>query len=219
MLLSLGMRVAARAARRMGNLDTVTTNVPGPQFPLYSCGRRLLRACPYVPLAAPLRVGVSIFSYDGELTFGVTGDYDSAGDIDVLAGGIAAGVTELLPSANGQRDRVGAAGTGREASASTPGPASRARKATAGKATASGKARKATARNTAGEATARKATGRKSSARKPSARKPSARKSSARTPSAKGAARRTTGSTSTRGAARPAAASRAGRAAARGDAT
>jgi hypothetical protein len=228
MLLSLGMRVAARAARRMGNLDTVTTNVPGPQFPLYSCGRRLLRACPYVPLAAPLRVGVSIFSYDGELTFGVTGDYDSAGDIDVLAGGIAAGVTELLPSANGQRDRVGAAGTGREASASTPGPASRARKATAGKATASkattskataGKARKATARNTAGEATARKTTGRKSSARKPSARKPSARKSSARTPSAKGAARRTTGSTSTRGAARPAAASRAGRAAARGDAT
>ncbi len=105
MLLSLGMRVAARAARRMGNLDTVTTNVPGPQFPLYSCGRRLLRACPYVPLAAPLRVGVSIFSYDGELTFGVTGDYDTADDIDVLADGIVAGVTELLPPANGQGAR------------------------------------------------------------------------------------------------------------------
>ena len=96
MLLTLGMRVATRAARRMGNLDTVTTNVPGPQFPLYSCGRKLLRAFPYVPLAAPLRVGVSIFSYNGELTFGLTGDYDCAPDLDVLAEGIGAAVKELL---------------------------------------------------------------------------------------------------------------------------
>ena len=96
MLLTLGARVATRAARRMGNLDTVTTNVPGPQFPLYSCGRRMLRATPYVPLAAPLRVGVAIFSYDGEVTFGITGDYDTAADIDVLAEGISAGVKELL---------------------------------------------------------------------------------------------------------------------------
>jgi hypothetical protein len=80
----------------MGNLDTVTTNVPGPQFPLYSCGRRMVRACPYVPLAAPLRVGVSIFSYDGELTFGITGDYDTADDIEVLAKGISVGAVELL---------------------------------------------------------------------------------------------------------------------------
>jgi diacylglycerol O-acyltransferase / wax synthase len=96
MLLILGTRIATRAARRTGNLDTVTTNVPGPQFPLYSCGRRLLRATPYVPLAAPLRVGVAIFSYDGEVTFGITGDYDTAADIDVLADGISAGVKELL---------------------------------------------------------------------------------------------------------------------------
>src|SRR5690606_16674166 len=96
MLLSLGMRVATRAARRMGQLDTVTTNVPGPQFPLWSCGRRLLRALPYVPLAAPLRVGVAIFRYDGELTFGVTADADTAGDVDVLARGIRAELDDLL---------------------------------------------------------------------------------------------------------------------------
>jgi diacylglycerol O-acyltransferase / wax synthase len=102
MLLTLGYRVATRAAPRMGQLDTVTTNVPGPQFPLYLCGRRMLRACPYVPLAAPLRVGVAIFSYDGELVFGVTGDYDCAPDIDVLVQGISNGRSELLP-ANGHR--------------------------------------------------------------------------------------------------------------------
>jgi diacylglycerol O-acyltransferase len=102
MLLTLGARVATRAARRMGQLDTVTTNVPGPQFPLYLCGRRMLRTCPYVPLAAPLRVGVAIFSYDGELVFGVTGDYDCAPDIDVLVTGISNGLKELLPT-NGHR--------------------------------------------------------------------------------------------------------------------
>jgi WS/DGAT/MGAT family acyltransferase len=113
MLLTLGMRVATRAARRMGNLDTVTTNVPGPQFPLYSCGRRLLRACPYVPLAAPLRVGVAIFSYDGELVFGITGDYDTASDIGVLAEGIERGVNQLLPG-NGHRTKTKAkAGAGK----------------------------------------------------------------------------------------------------------
>jgi WS/DGAT/MGAT family acyltransferase len=102
MLLTLGMRVATRAARRMGNLDTVTTNVPGPQFPLYCCGRRLMKARPYVPLAAPLRVGVAIFSYDGEVSFGITGDYDTAADIGILAEGISEGMAELLPS-NGHR--------------------------------------------------------------------------------------------------------------------
>jgi diacylglycerol O-acyltransferase / wax synthase len=168
MLLSLGMRVAARAARRMGNLDTVTTNVPGPQFPLYSCGRRLLRACPYVPLAAPLRVGVSIFSYDGELTFGVTGDYDTADDIDVLADGIVAGVTELLPPANGQ----GAAGNGHGAGmpgaapATTPAPQ---------------------------KAPAKKAPARKSAAKKPAAKKPAAKKSAAKTSTPKKAAARKAG--------------------------
>jgi diacylglycerol O-acyltransferase len=62
----------------------------------------MVRTCPYVPLAAPLRVGVAIFSYDGELVFGVTGDYDCAPDIDVLVDGISNGLTELLPT-NGHR--------------------------------------------------------------------------------------------------------------------
>jgi WS/DGAT/MGAT family acyltransferase len=130
MLLSLGMRVVARAGRHVGNVDTVTTNVPGPQFPLYSCGRRLLRAGPYVPLAAPLRVGVSIFSYDGTLTFGVTGDYDTAPDTDVLTDGIASGVAELLPSPNGDGvDDATAAAHGKAAKATTSGmPAKRAKK-------------------------------------------------------------------------------------------
>jgi diacylglycerol O-acyltransferase len=94
MLLALGMRLATRAGQR--NVNTVTTNVPGPQFPLYAAGRRMIRAFPYVPLGGQMRLGIAIFSYDGEVNFGITGDYDTTPDIDVLAGGIEDGMTQML---------------------------------------------------------------------------------------------------------------------------
>jgi len=94
MLLAIGARVAMRVPQR--NLNTVTTNVPGPQHPLYLAGRRLLEVFPFVPLAANVRVGIAIYSYDGALGFGVTGDYDGAPDIGVLASGIERGMAQLL---------------------------------------------------------------------------------------------------------------------------
>ena len=94
MLLALGMRIATRAAQR--NVNTVTTNVPGPQFPLYAAGRRMVRAFPYVPLAGQVRLGIAIFSYNGEVSFGITGDYDTTPDIEVLAHGIEDGMAQLL---------------------------------------------------------------------------------------------------------------------------
>jgi WS/DGAT/MGAT family acyltransferase len=95
MLLALGGRVASRLPQRAVN--TVTTNVPGPQMPLYLCGRRMLEAFPFVPLATTVRIGIAIFSYDGNITFGVTGDRDSAPDIGVLCAGIERSIAELLP--------------------------------------------------------------------------------------------------------------------------
>jgi WS/DGAT/MGAT family acyltransferase len=94
MLLALGMRLATRVAQR--NVNTVTTNVPGPQLPLYVAGRRMLRAYPYVPLAGQVRVGVAIFSYDGQVTFGITGDWDTTEDLDVLTGGIEQGMRTMV---------------------------------------------------------------------------------------------------------------------------
>jgi len=94
MLLALGVRLSTRIPQR--NVNTVTTNVPGPQIPLYVCGRRMLKAYPYVPLAGQVRVGIAIFSYNGEVNFGVTGDYDTTADLDVLCGGIEEGITQLL---------------------------------------------------------------------------------------------------------------------------
>ena len=98
LLLALGARVASRRAPQR-NVNTVTTNVPGPQRPLYLAGRRMLEAMPFVPLGGQVRVGVAIFSYDGALKFGVTGDYDTAPDIGVLCTGIETGLAELVKAA------------------------------------------------------------------------------------------------------------------------
>lgn len=78
---------------------TVTTNVPGPREPLYWMGRRLEEIIPYVPIASTVRTGISIFSYDGNVTFGITADYAANPDVDVLARGIEHGVSELLLAA------------------------------------------------------------------------------------------------------------------------
>ena len=94
MLLALGGRIATKGSQR--NINTVTTNVPGPQVPLYVLGRRMLQAFPFVPLGAQMRVTVAIFSYDGQVNYGVTGDYDAAPDVDVLCAGIEKGLTDLL---------------------------------------------------------------------------------------------------------------------------
>lgn len=102
MLLALGTRVAFRTARRVSRfaVETVATNVPGPQQPLYALGRRMLTAYPYVPIASPLRVGVAVFSYDGQITFGVTGDRDGVPDVQVVTEGIEQGIAALITAAS-----------------------------------------------------------------------------------------------------------------------
>jgi WS/DGAT/MGAT family acyltransferase len=94
MLLALGARIAARSPSL--GVQTGVTNVPGPQEPLYTLGRRLLESFPYVPVIGTVRNSIAIFSYDGGLYIGVTGDYDSSNDIDVLTAGIEHSMDELL---------------------------------------------------------------------------------------------------------------------------
>ncbi|MEV6156613.1 wax ester/triacylglycerol synthase family O-acyltransferase [Nonomuraea sp. NPDC052129] len=81
--ISWGLRLAAHLPQR--HVVTVTTNVPGPRGPLYLLGRRVLEILTYVPIALRLRTGVSIFTYGDQVTFGVTGDYDSAPEVEPLA--------------------------------------------------------------------------------------------------------------------------------------
>ncbi len=94
MLLALGARLAARTPQHL--LQTVATNIPGPQSPLYVDGRRMVYSYPYVPILGTVRIGVAIFSYCGRLFFGITGDYNSVADIDVFRDGIEDGIRELV---------------------------------------------------------------------------------------------------------------------------
>jgi diacylglycerol O-acyltransferase / wax synthase len=108
--------VASRTIRLLLGLPqreivTVTTNVPGPRQPLYALGRRLLEIIPYVPIASTVRIGVSIFTYCGNVTFGITGDFGTSPDLEVLAGGIEDGLAELLDAARRNRGSA-AAGNG-----------------------------------------------------------------------------------------------------------
>ncbi|RAY13226.1 wax ester/triacylglycerol synthase family O-acyltransferase [Actinomadura craniellae] len=96
-LLALGSRAALSQSQPL--IQTVVTNVPGPQFPLYVLGRRMVELYPYVPLAMGIRVAVAVFSYEGTLHFGLTGDFDGMPDLDVLATGIETGFDELRTAA------------------------------------------------------------------------------------------------------------------------
>jgi len=89
------MSMASRLAHRQPFFNLVCTNVPGPQFPLYLMGARLLEAFPIVPLTRNLTVVVGILSYDGTLHFGLFADRDACPDVEVLAAGIDDAFAEL----------------------------------------------------------------------------------------------------------------------------
>ena len=93
MLLALGGRLAARSPSL--GVQTGVTNVPGPQQPLQTLGHRLLESFPFVPLIGQVRISIAIFSYNGGLYFGVTGDFDSSNDIDVLTAGVQRAMAQL----------------------------------------------------------------------------------------------------------------------------
>ena len=92
-VVSAMLRLAFRMPQH--NIATVTTNVPGPRLPLYLLGRRLTRLLPFVPIADRVRIGIAMLSYCDELTFGITSDYDSADDLDVLTKAIDADIASL----------------------------------------------------------------------------------------------------------------------------
>jgi WS/DGAT/MGAT family acyltransferase len=90
--------IAAQAARlqsRQRFFNLVVTNIPGPQTPLYVLGRQMEAIYPMVPLAAKQALCVGIFSYNGQLNFGLIGDYDAMSDLDSFAIELEGAIEEL----------------------------------------------------------------------------------------------------------------------------
>jgi diacylglycerol O-acyltransferase len=93
------MSQAARLQARQRMFNLVVTNVPGPQIPLYVQGRELEALFPMVPLAENTALGIAIMSYNGQLNFGLSADYDAVADLEVLADDLRSSIQELLAAA------------------------------------------------------------------------------------------------------------------------
>jgi diacylglycerol O-acyltransferase / wax synthase len=91
--------ILAQASRlnfstRLFNL--IVTNVPGPQFPLYVLGREMLQAFPVAFLPENHALAIAIMSYNGQINFGLLGDFDALPDIDTIGQNISAELANLL---------------------------------------------------------------------------------------------------------------------------
>ncbi len=92
-LLTLGARSAS------GPINTIVTNVPGPQFPLYLQGARLVELYPQVPLMESLGIGIALASYDGFVHWGFNSDPDVVPDADVFVEQIRASYARVAAAA------------------------------------------------------------------------------------------------------------------------
>ncbi|MFC9555284.1 wax ester/triacylglycerol synthase family O-acyltransferase [Rhodococcus sp. NPDC056960] len=97
MPIAWAIRLATRLPQH--SVVAVATNVPGPRHTLHVMGREILEIHPYVPIALRLRIGIAILSYSDSVSFGITGDFDTAPDISDLADAIERGVASLLAAA------------------------------------------------------------------------------------------------------------------------
>jgi WS/DGAT/MGAT family acyltransferase len=79
-LLSIGARLMTFGTP----FNTVITNVPGPRTPLYLLESRLLEIHPHVPIMGTLGLGIALFSHEGTLSWGYTGDWDLVPDLHAL---------------------------------------------------------------------------------------------------------------------------------------
>lgn len=101
---ALGSRAAAQQYRRGFHL--AITNVPGPQFPLYAAGARMLETYPVQPLLPEQALAIGVTSYDSGVFYGITADHDALPDVAVLGQCITEALEELVDSASETRQRA-----------------------------------------------------------------------------------------------------------------
>jgi len=95
-IMTLGIRLASR----LHPYNLIISNVPGPQFPLYLLGARLLAGYPTVPLFEYQGLGIATFSYDGKLFWGLNADWDLVPDLHDISRSLASSFAELQRAAS-----------------------------------------------------------------------------------------------------------------------
>jgi hypothetical protein len=77
-LLSLGAQAAS------GSMNSIVTNVPGPQFPLYVLGAEMRALFPQVPLLQNVGLAIALISYNGRVCWGFNADPQLIPDLDAF---------------------------------------------------------------------------------------------------------------------------------------
>lgn len=95
-IMGQGVRATMLETRDRRDIDTVAINVPGPVETIEILGKSMIEAYPVIPLPGRVRLAFAAMSLGDEVQFGVTGDWDTAEDLEPAARGIEAGVAELL---------------------------------------------------------------------------------------------------------------------------
>jgi diacylglycerol O-acyltransferase len=91
--------MAARLAARSRVINLVVSNVPGPQIPMYIAGAKLLAQYPIMPIAEAMGLSIAVTSLAGTMAFGITADWDTLPDIELLAQAIDESLAELRKAA------------------------------------------------------------------------------------------------------------------------
>ena len=101
--------VAARAARLYSRMrvadrhrpifNLVISNVPGPNFPIYMAGARLVAWYPMGPISDGTGLNITVMSYLGTIHFGLVACPDLIPDVDDLAARIPDALAELQKAA------------------------------------------------------------------------------------------------------------------------
>jgi WS/DGAT/MGAT family acyltransferase len=90
---------AARLIAQARWCNLVVSNIPAPQVPLYLAGAPLEASYPAMNLKEDCGLSVACTSAAGTMAFGLTADWDSVPDIDVLASGIELAIDDLAAAA------------------------------------------------------------------------------------------------------------------------
>ena len=86
-------------AQSLNPANLIVTNVPGPPFPLFILGSRMIAAYPLVTLLANQALGIAVFSYEGRLQFGFNADWDLVPDLHDLVLDVERAFDELRQAA------------------------------------------------------------------------------------------------------------------------
>ncbi|MEM6800108.1 MAG: wax ester/triacylglycerol synthase family O-acyltransferase [Bacteroidota bacterium] len=88
--------------------NVTITNVPGPQFPLYLNGHKLLSVMGMAPIIDGMGLIITVFSYDGLITLSPTSDAKTMPDIDIFTRYLRESANELEEAASKIKEKKSA---------------------------------------------------------------------------------------------------------------